>query len=122
MINYSRLYERLKKEKIQLLETLEQLEARRQPASGRREVSPFGKKEEEARETFELEKGLALEKRLRNTLDEIEHTLEKYEAGTYGICDSCGQPIEPTRLEALPQANLCLRCKTRQAKDAKGAR
>jgi RNA polymerase-binding transcription factor DksA len=121
MVNYAKLYEKLKEEKIQLLEALGQLEARRQPPRERREGSPFGKREEGASEAFELEKRLALEEKLRNTLAEIEHALKKYETGTYGICDSCGQPIEPARLEALPQANLCLSCKIRQAEDAKGA-
>jgi len=122
MVNYSEFYECLKKEKKQMAERLEQLRARRQPPGERREGSPFGKREEEASEASELEKRLALEKKLRGTLAEIEHALEKYEAGTYGLCDSCGQPIELTRLQALPQANLCLSCKSRQAKDAKGAR
>jgi len=122
MVNYSEFYECLKKGKKQIAERLEQLRARRQPPGERREGSPFGKREEEASEASELEKRLALEKKLRGTLAEIEHALEKYEAGTYGLCDSCGQPIELTRLQALPQANLCLSCKSRQAKDAKGAR
>ena len=123
MADVTELYERLKKEKAQLSEKLHQLRARGQPASGeRREGSPFGKREEEADEAFELEKRLALEKSLTGALTEVEHALQKYEAGTYGMCDSCGQPIEPARLEALPQANLCLNCKARQAKNAKGAR
>ena len=122
MVNYSEFYEHLKRGKNQIAERLEQLRARRQPLGERREGSPFGKREEEASEASELEKRLALEKKLRGTLAEIEHALEKYEAGTYGLCDSCGQPIELTRLQALPQANLCLSCKSRQAKDAKGAR
>lgn len=120
MVDYSKLYKRLKKEKSQLSERLEQLRSRRQLLGGRREGSPFGKRDEEASEAFELEKGLALEKKLRNTFAEIDYALEKYKAGTYGLCDSCGQTIEQDRLEALPQANLCLGCKTGQTKDAKG--
>ena len=122
MLESTKLYEKLKKEKAQLLEKLEQLRVRRQPMAERREGSPFGKREEEADEASELEKGLALEERVGDSLNEVEHALQKYEAGTYGLCDSCGQAIEQARLEALPQASLCLSCKTRQAKDAKGAR
>jgi len=114
--------QRLKKEKTQLLEKLEQLRVRGQPLAERREGSPFGKREEEADEASELEKRLALEKRLGESLNEVAHALQKYEAGTYGLCDSCGQAIEQARLEALPQASLCLSCKASQAKDAKGAR
>ena len=80
---FSELYQRLKEEKKQLEKRLEQLRARGQPLSERREGSPFGKREEEADEAFELEKRLALEKKLRDTLAEIEHALQKYEAGTY---------------------------------------
>ena len=122
MIESTELYERLKKEKTQLLEKLEQLRVRGQPLAERREGSPFGKREEEADEASELEKRLALEKRLGESLNEVAHALQKYEAGTYGLCDSCGQAIEQARLEALPQASLCLSCKASQAKDAKGAR
>jgi len=116
------LYERLKKEQTELLGKLQQLRAQGQPLPEGREGSPFGKREEEADEAFELEKRLAFEKGLRDTLIEIEHALQKYEAGTYGLCDSCGQPIEQARLEALPQASLCLSCKARQARGAKGTR
>jgi RNA polymerase-binding transcription factor DksA len=103
-----------------LLEELEQLKATVRPADERREGSPFGKREEEATETLELEKRLALEKRIRNQLAEVEHALRKFEKRTYGLCDSCGQPIDPARLEALPQAKLCMSCKSQQTKDAKG--
>jgi len=120
--DFSELYQRLKSEKTQLLEEIEQLRARGLPLPERREGSPFGKREEEADGAFELEKRLALEKGLRDALGEIERALQKYEAGTYGLCDFCGQPIEQARLEALPQANLCLSCKASQKKDARRAR
>jgi len=116
------LYERLKKEKAELLEKIEQLRALGQPSAERKEGSPFGKREEGADEASELEKRLALEKRLVESLNEVEHALQKYEAGTYGLCDSCGRPIEQARLEAIPQASLCLSCKASREKDVKGAR
>ena len=114
------LRSRLKSEQKRLIDQLEQLKASVRPAEERREGSPFGKREEEATESLELEKRLALEKRVREQLAEVEHTLHKFEEGTYGLCDSCGQHIDPARLEALPQANLCLSCKAHQAKNAKG--
>ncbi len=122
MIETAELYERLKKEKAELLEKIEQLRVLGQPSAERREGSPFGKREEGADEASELEKRLALENRLRESLDEVEHALQKYEAGTYGLCDSCGQAIEQARLEAIPQASLCLSCKAQQAKETKGSR
>jgi len=122
VIESAELYERLKKEKTELIEKIEQLRALGQPSAERKEGSPFGKREEGADEASELEKRLALEKRLEESLNEVDHALQKYEAGTYGLCDSCGEPIEPARLEAIPQASLCLKCKAGQEKDAKGAR
>ena len=119
MADFTELYKRLKQEQAQLNAELEQIEAKLQPTSERREGSPFGKKEEEADGVFELERGLALKEQLAHALSEVERALEKYEAGTYGICDSCGQPIKPARLEALPQASLCLDCKAHQAKNAR---
>lgn len=117
---FNLLRSRLESEQKRLTVELEQLKASVRPANERREGSPFGKREEEATETLELETRLALEKRVRDQLAEIEHALSKFEDGTYGLCDLCGQPIDPARLEALPQANLCLNCKAGQAKDAKG--
>ena len=111
---------RLEGEQKRLVWELEQIKAGVRPTDERREGSPFGKREEEATESLEFEKRLALERRVRDHLVEIEHALLKFEQGTYGLCDSCGQPIDPARLEALPQASLCLSCKSGQAKDAKG--
>ena len=122
MVEFAELYERLKKEKTELLEKLEQLRTLGQPSAERKEGSPFGKREEEADEASELEKRLALEERLGESVNKVEHALQKYEAGTYGLCDSCGQSIEKARLEAIPQASLCLSCKAQQAKETKGAR
>ncbi len=67
---------------------------------------------------MELEKRLALENRLKNLLAEIERALQKIEAGNYGTCDLCNEPIDPARLEALPQAILCLSCR-QKSKNAK---
>jgi len=115
-IVFNLLRSRLEREQKRLTEELEQLKASVRPANERREGSPFGKREEEATESFELEKRLALEKRIRDQLAEVEHALHKFDEGTYGLCDNCGQPIDPARLEALPQASLCLSCKAKNAK------
>lgn len=115
---YNSLRSRLENERKRLTEELEQSKASARSANEMREGSPFGKREEEATESYEFEKRLALEKRTRDFLAEVEHALDKFEDGTYGLCDNCGQPIDPARLEALPQATLCLTCKA-QTKDAK---
>lgn len=43
---------------------------------------------------------------------EIDAALGRVDAGTYGVCEACGQPIPQARLEALPEATLCVGCKT----------
>ena len=118
--NYSILRSRLEAERKRLVEELEQLEASASSTDERREGSPFGKREEEATEALELEKRLVLERRIKEQTVGVEHALHKFEEGTYGFCDSCGQPIDPERLEAIPEASLCIKCKAQQAKNAKG--
>ena len=115
-IDLNKIRTRLESERKRLLNELDGLQANVQPAEVRREGSPFGKREEEATESFELEKRLALEKQTRTNLAEIELALEKFRKGTYGLCDICGQPIPADRLEAVPYANLCLSCKAKYAK------
>ena len=110
---------RLEGERKRLLEELEQLKIGVRPSEERREGSPFGKREEEATEALELEKRLALERRIKDQLAALEHALLKLDKGTYGLCDNCGQPIDPARLEALPEASLCMKCKA-LIKNAKG--
>ncbi len=115
-IDLAKIRSRLEAERKRLQIELDQLKTDIQPAEVRREGSPFGKREEEATESFELEKRLALERQVRELLTEVEHAIEKFDKGTYGLCDLCGQPISPERLEALPQANLCLKCKAKYAR------
>lgn len=47
---------------------------------------------------------------LSNFLNEVEAALARLDAGTFGVCESCGEPIEPARLEAMPTARVCMRC------------
>lgn len=119
-VAFDELHQRLKDEREKLVRQLDQNRASAPAVGEMKEGSPYGKKEEGASEAFELEKRLALEKRLMETLAEVEHALRKFEKGTYGICDTCGQPIETERLEVLPQAKLCMNCKAQQSKNVKG--
>lgn len=116
---YKKQHNQLQVEHKRLADELAQLQNNKSTAEERREGSPFGKREEEATETLELEKRLALENRIRQEMAAVEHALEKIEKGTYGLCDNCGKKIAPERLEALPQASLCLNCKALLGKNAK---
>jgi len=119
-VTFDELHHRLKEERDRLAKQLEQNRASAPAVGETKEGSPYGKKEEGASEAFELEKRLAVEKRLMGTLAEIEHALRRFEEGTYGVCDTCGRRVEMERLEVLPQANLCLNCMAQQSKNAKG--
>ena len=66
--------------------------------------------------TFERERDLSLSNNIRDLIAKINIALEKIEAGTYGICDSCKNPIPEARLLALPYANLCIECKQKEEK------
>jgi DnaK suppressor protein len=46
---------------------------------------------------------------ISTSLEEVERALEKLDEGTYGVCDDCGEPIAPERLEAIPWTALCVR-------------
>jgi DnaK suppressor protein len=50
---------------------------------------------------------------LEHSLARTERALAKLDEGTYGICDSCGEPISPGRLRALPDGVLCLECSSK---------
>ena len=46
----------------------------------------------------------------------IKHALAKFEDGSYGECEECGNPIGFSRLQARPEARLCITCQTRAEK------
>jgi RNA polymerase-binding transcription factor DksA len=50
----------------------------------------------------------ALRNQLNEQLDEVEHALAKFDAGTYGQCERCGQAIAEPRLEAMPATRFCI--------------
>ena len=108
------LRSRLEQERKQLTEELEQIGADNRFADENRDGALFGERGEASAETTEMRKRLALKHQLSESLAEVEQSLHKLDDGTYGMCDNCGQRINSARLEALPQANLCLNCKALQ--------
>ncbi|MGQ9684225.1 MAG: TraR/DksA family transcriptional regulator [Anaerolineae bacterium] len=59
---------------------------------------------------YQWEFNLALLQRAEDQALQIRAALARIEAGTYGQCQSCGQPIEEERLEILPLSTTCSRC------------
>jgi RNA polymerase-binding transcription factor DksA len=45
---------------------------------------------------------------LRDQLDEVEAALARFDQGTYGRCEVCGDEIAEARLEAMPAARSCI--------------
>jgi RNA polymerase-binding protein DksA len=67
-------------------------------------------------DSIERDKAFLIGDTRGEALEDIDEALEKLGNGTYGTCESCGQPIAADRLEAVPYAKLCLRCKTEEEK------
>jgi DnaK suppressor protein len=63
-----------------------------------------------------------LSTRERNKVSEIDDALERLEANTYGICESCGLEIGEARLETLPFTRLCRDCQQDEEREAKSQR
>ena len=61
-----------------------------------------------ASETYLRELDGGLEENADHILAEIEAALGRIEEGTYGLCVTCGRPIAPERLEAVPYAARCI--------------
>ena len=55
--------------------------------------------------------------RERYLMDKIDLALRKIDEGTYGICEECEEPIAVKRLQARPEAPLCIQCKEAQEKE-----
>jgi RNA polymerase-binding protein DksA len=64
--------------------------------------------------TFERDHEMSLANNARMLLAQTEHALARIDDATYGVCESCGQPIGKMRLMAFPRATLCLSCKQRE--------
>jgi RNA polymerase-binding transcription factor DksA len=64
--------------------------------------------------TAERGEAEALASRLRETLVDVERALAKIEDGTFGICEGCGEPLQPARLEAMPAARRCVSCASKR--------
>ena len=63
---------------------------------------------------YEREHELALTHNARELVAQTERALARIEEGTYGTCESCGEPIGKARLQAFPRATLCVTCKQRE--------
>ncbi len=63
---------------------------------------------------YQWELNLALLERAEQHLAEIDEALGQLDMGIYGLCEKCGNPIEPERLAVLTHTTLCSRCAQRR--------
>jgi RNA polymerase-binding protein DksA len=64
--------------------------------------------------SFERDQELTVVNNEREKLAQIDRALARIADGTYGVCESCGNPIGKGRSMAFPRATLCLTCKQRE--------
>lgn len=70
--------------------------------------------DEEATEVAAYENTLPIEYALEIRLADINNALQKIKDGTFGVCENCHEPIDPKRLEIMPEAKLCLKCQQKK--------
>ena len=97
--------ERLENERDKLLGELKQLDV-----SGQKNLGYSTHMADDASAAFDQARDLALRGHLEKTLKQIQEALERMSEGTYGVCEVCGERIDPARLKALPQTPHCLDC------------
>jgi len=77
------------------------------------ESSAGGQEADVASDIAEQTLDLTLERSERRRLEEVEEALERLAKGTYGVCANCHQPIDPSRLTAIPWTRWCHDCAAR---------
>jgi RNA polymerase-binding protein DksA len=108
--------ERLLAERARVQEALDYIheENRGQLEDDREEIPSDNHPGDAATSTFDRELDATLEGNEERLLQAIDAALQRIENGTYGICRTCGQPIDPERLEALPWTTQDIDCKRRE--------
>jgi DnaK suppressor protein len=65
---------------------------------------------DDASSLVERQTDMTLLANLERELEDTKSALQRMDAGTYGICVSCQNPIDPKRLAARPMATMCISC------------
>ena len=63
---------------------------------------------------FERDQEISVTRNARAVYDQSKLALQLLDRGTWGTCESCGEPIGKARLQAFPRATMCVKCKQRQ--------
>ena len=104
-IKYDKLKEKLVEKRDRLTVELDGLKTNSEVSVG------YGNHmADDASYAFEQTKSLALHQNTKSLLAQVNAALVRFENGTFGVCENCGQSIDPARLEAIPYASLCIQC------------
>ncbi len=71
-------------------------------------------------DTMEREMAFTFASREGRFLHHLNEALGRIEKGTYGECRTCGNDIDKPRLEAVPHASQCIKCKNSEEKKKRG--
>lgn len=108
-----------KKSQLQkLMKAHEELQLSQHSADARGELSHLRRHPADAgSDTFAEEFAADLTQHDILEIQEIEAALERLDRGTYGICESCEEPISEKRLIAIPETRTCVSCQTEREID-----
>lgn len=105
-----------KKEILEELETLKSSMMDATTGEYTSENSAYSLHMEQGTDTMEREKTFLFASREGKFLNYLEDALKRIEKGEYGFCVECGTLIDKERLEAVPHAQLCIKCKLKKGK------
>ena len=69
---------------------------------------------DDASDVEQQETAMSLRNNVQHLLTLVDHALARVNAGSYGLCERCGKPIPPARLDARPYATLCIEDQARE--------
>jgi RNA polymerase-binding transcription factor DksA len=105
----SKIKESLSSEKVQIEKALKNLK-RDDPFSDPGRINDNADPGTDAFEDSEHLRIEVQEEAVQAQLAAINAALDRIAGGTYGTCSSCGKPIDPDRLLAMPTATVCISC------------
>lgn len=105
-----------RKEILEELETLKASMMDVQTGEYVTENSTYSLHMEQGTDTMEREKTFLFASREGKFLNYLDDALKRIEKGEYGFCNDCGCLIDKERLEAVPHAQLCIKCKLKRGR------
>jgi DnaK suppressor protein len=110
---YGALKKKLEDESVRLRGEIQQLGTLREERFG------YGNHmADDATEVYEQTKDLSLRESQEDTLKRVERALERFDEGSYGVCEDCGSAIEWGRLKVLPYTRHCVGCVRRHERES----